>query len=294
MMVDLAAEPITLSEPDSGDEGASPYVTGERISSQLTVVDHIRRGGDLDVYEAYDERRFCPVLVKVPRPERAKEEKVLSRLAREWEILSRLSHPHVVRAYELLSESGRAPVLVLELANGPTLKEILEDRGRLRPASLSALGTHLTSALRYVHSQGFLHLDLKPSNIISDCGIAKLLDFSIARPPGSYSKGIGTDTYRSPEQVLGAPLTEAADVWGLGVVLYEAATDTNPFDTASVDERTRLPLRAPAIRTVRRLPTAVGTMIDACLEPDPRDRPSLEQVSAVLAPLPRMTTETPP
>ena len=77
-------------------------------------------------------------------------------------------------------------------------------------------------------------------------------------------------------------------------MLYEAATDTNPFDTESGDERAQLSLRAPAIRTVRRLPTAVGTMIDACLEPDPHDRPSLEEISALLAPLPRMTTETPP
>jgi serine/threonine protein kinase len=285
MMVDLAVEPATLSESDGSEDGTPPYESGVRISHRLTVLDHIRRGGDLDVYEAYDEERFCPVLVKTPRPELATVDKVLSRLTKEWEVLSRLSHPHVVRAYELLREPGRPPVLVLELVTGPTLKVVLEDQGRLRLASLAALGTHLASALRYVHAQGFLHLDLKPSNIISECGIAKLLDFSIARPPGSYSKGIGTYMYCAPEQVLGAPLTGAADVWGLGLVLFEAATDVNPFDTETGDERAQLSLRAPAIRTLRRLPTAVGTMVDACLEPAPQDRPSLAEISALLEPL---------
>lgn len=287
-MVDLAIEPETGSESELTDEGTPPpYEPGARISDWLIVVDHVRRGGDLDVYEAYDERRFCPVFVKTPRPELTDQQKVVAHLAREWEILSRLSHPHVVRAYEMIQPAGRAPVLVLELANGPTLKAILEDHGRLRLGSLAALGTHLSSALRYVHAQGFLHLDLKPSNIVAERGIAKLLDFSIARPPGTYSKGIGTATYRAPEQVLGDPLTGAADVWGLGVVLYEAATDTNPFDVENGDEEedAQLSLRAPAIRSLRRLPPAVGRMIDACLDPLPQHRPSLEDVSALLVPL---------
>ncbi len=285
-MVDLAVELPTLSDSDgSEDNRTPPYQAGARISACLTVVDHIRRGGDLDVYEAYDERRFCPVYVKTPRPELARNTKVLSRLAREWEIVSLMSHPHVVRAYDLVREPGRAPVLVLELVNGPTLKEVLEDHGRLRLGSLAALGTHLASALRYVHAQGFLHLDLKPSNIISERGVAKLLDFSIARPPGRYSEGIGTATYRSPEQVLGTPLTGAADVWGLGVVLYEAATDTNPFEDETEEDHTQVSRCAPAVRSVRRLPAAVGAMIDACLETDPLARPSLHEISALLEPL---------
>ncbi len=285
-MVDLAVELTTPSESDrSEDDRTPPCQAGARLSAFLTVVDHVRRGGDLDVYEAYDERRFCPVYVKTPRPELAGNTKVLSRLSREWEVVSSLSHPHVVRAYDLVREPGRAPVLVLELVNGPTLKEVLDDHGRLRLGSLAALGTHLASALRYVHSQGFLHLDLKPSNIISERGVAKLLDFSIARSPGRYSEGIGTATYRSPEQVLGAPLTEAADVWGLGVVLYEAATDTNPFDDETEEDHPQVSRRAPAMRSVRRLPAAVGAMIDTCLDPDPTTRPPLHEISALLEPL---------
>ena len=85
--------------------------------------------------------------------------------------------------------------------------------------------------MRYVHAAGWLHLDLKPSNVIIDAGFAKLIDFSLARAPGNHRAGIGTRPYLAPEQAAGGELGAAADVWGLGSLLFETATGATPFES---------------------------------------------------------------
>ncbi|MEV0304874.1 ABC transporter transmembrane domain-containing protein [Streptomyces prasinus] len=95
--------------------------------------------------------------------------------------------------------------------------------------TLALLGVQLCSALHYLHGQGLLRLDLKPSNVVVDRGHAKVLDLSIARPPGPAPAGVGTFRYLAPEQARGGPLSAAADVWGIGITLYEAAVGDVPF-----------------------------------------------------------------
>ena len=133
------------------------------------------------------------------------------------------------------------------------------------------LGLHLSSALRYLHGRDLLHLDVKSANVIADGGRAKLIDPSLARPPGRYEPGVGTWCYLSPEQEAGRELGPAADVWGVGMVLYEAAT-------GDVVEG-----RPPAVGV--RAPEALAKAIDACLAPDPADRPDLADVMRRLGPI---------
>ncbi|MFD5794949.1 protein kinase, partial [Streptomyces diastatochromogenes] len=166
--------------------------------------------------------------------------------------------------------------------------------GPRRPpaADVALLGVQLCSAVHYLHGQGLLHLDLKPSNVVVDCGHAKVLDLSVARPPGDAPAGLGTFCYLAPEQARGGPLTAAADVWGIGITLYEVACGDVPFDDGrAVDESCegqradrcpQLQRSAPPIASRRRLPAAVAAAVDGCLRADPASRPTVGELAAAL------------
>jgi eukaryotic-like serine/threonine-protein kinase len=156
--------------------------------------------------------------------------------------------------------------VIMETLDGETLAHLVDRHEHGLPADdVAWLGIHLASALRYVHRHGLLHLDVKPANVVADGGRAKLIDLSLARAPGRYRPGLGTSGYLSPEQARGEELGAAADVWGLGAVLREAATGEEVLDA-----------RAPSLRG--RVPDALADAIDACLAPEPADRPELDDL----------------
>lgn len=246
--------------------------------------EHLSRGRALDVYEVWSEERGCLCVVKTLRPDRSADRSARRRLATEGDLLLNLTHPHIVRAYELVRRPS--PALVLETLSGATLAYMVKSRTRRLPVrELAVLGVQLSSAVAYVHRHGYLHLDLKPSNVVCEDGLAKLIDLSIARTPGRARKPVGTRPYMAPEQARGGQLTEATDVWGLGGVLYESATGRRPFKGADEDGCPQLQRRAAGLRTWRRLPPEFGALVDACLEPDPAGRPTIAELMAVLEPL---------
>lgn len=203
-----------------GDEldGPPPLETGVDGLPGYRVVRHMRRGHDLDVYDASSEARYCRVIAKTVRPDRTEKPGVASRLLHEGRLLRRLSHPHIVRGYEVHT---RPPVVVImETLHGETLAALSERVDRLPARDLAYLGLQLASALAYLHTQATLHLDLKPGNVIAASGIAKLLDLSVAHPPGRTQPGRGTRGYMAPEQVRGEILTAATDAWAPGAVLF--------------------------------------------------------------------------
>jgi serine/threonine protein kinase len=259
----------------------------------------LRRGNDLDVYDVWSEERACRCVIKAVRPDRLERDSPRERLLAEGRLLQRLTHPHIVRAYEVIEEP--LPMVVMETLAGETLGHMIEVRGvELSPAELAQLGLHLCSAIRYLHRHGVLHLDLKPSNVIAECGRAKLIDLSVARPPGPAHAGIGTHYYMAPEQARGGELGPAADVWGVGVVLFEAATGEPAFDdpegesggwdesvSESVEEGDypQLAARARRIDELRPLPGELADLVAACLEPEPARRPAVDEVMRALEPL---------
>jgi eukaryotic-like serine/threonine-protein kinase len=242
---------------------------GAQLAPGYQVIAHLKRTRVLDTYDVWSEERRARCVAKTIRPEHASDTRSRRALAREGRTLMAFTHPHIVRAYEYLARPQ--PTLILETLQGATLARLLEDspRGRLPPSDLGWLGLHLCSALSYVHAQGLVHLDLKPSNVISDRGQAKLIDFSIARAPGTLKPGIGTPNYMAPEQRRGGRVDAATDVWGLGMVLFEAATGARGGEGARIDPR-------------RRLPKALTTCIESALSVERRGRPSLAELDAAL------------
>jgi serine/threonine protein kinase len=258
-----------------------PLEAGAPLSPAYRVIGHVHRSNVLDVYDVWSEERACRCVAKLLRPDRAGRHADRERLLREGELLQRLAHPHVVRAYELLREP--APILILETLPGATLARAILDQGRLRVPDVVLLGLQLASAMHYLHRHAILHLDLKPSNVVVAGGLAKVIDLSIARPPGPGRAGQGTRHYLAPEQARGDDLGPAADIWGIGAVLSEALLGAPPFPALRGKGcYAQLERRADPVRRRRRVPSTLGAMVDACLDPDPAGRPtSLELMHAL-------------
>ncbi len=213
----------TVVYEDVGESTVAPT----RIAPGYRLLGLLQRGEDFDTYDAWSERHFSRCVVKTMRADQPARRSAAARLVLEGEILTSLAHPHLVRAFEV--RRGRRPIVVLETLTGGTLRYVLRQPGRLGAADLAGLGMQLCSALRYLHAYGYLHLDVKPGNVMVAAGRVTLIDLSLALPPGPCSRGRGTAAYLSPEQARGDDVSEASDVWGLGITLYRAATGTSPF-----------------------------------------------------------------
>lgn len=276
--------PFASGSSSDNPPAGSVVEPGAEVLPGYRVVGLLTHGRRMDTYDAYDVDRDCRVVVKVLRPDRRHEERVRRAVLTEGEIVTTLSHPHLVRGYAAFDEP---PAVVLETLSGATLAALIDDDD-LAPADAAQLGLHLVSALGYLHRHGWLHLDVKPSNVVVRHGLAILIDLSLASRFGRGRPGAGTRGYLSPEQARGIGLTPAADVWGLGITLIEALTGELPYGeeaTWDAEDRGRLlPRRMPR---ARKMPTGLSEEFDrllrACIAFDPADRPTLAEVRAVLA-----------
>jgi eukaryotic-like serine/threonine-protein kinase len=251
---------------------------GSEIVPGYTVLQLAHRSRLFDVYEVWSVDRHCRCAAKVVRPDRMHERKGQRRLLREGRLLLSLSHPNILRGYELYQRPR--PVLIAEALPGMTIGYWIEERGPLKQEDIVHLGIHVSSALSYLHGKGVLHLDLKPGNLLASYGIVRVIDFSLSRKPGRASRGAGTHIYLAPEQARGRSISAATDVWGLGTVLWEAAAGRPPFSRPEdEDAYDQLERRAEPIRKQRRLPADFANAIDTCLDPTPTERPSLRELS---------------
>jgi serine/threonine protein kinase len=270
---------------------------GELLAPGYLVIEHLSRTRRLDTYEVWSDERACSCVAKTLRPDRRTDDAARRALEAEGRLLTELAHPHIVRGYELLTEPEL--VAVMETLDGETLAHLVDRHPRGLPAQEVAwLGIHLASALHYLHGHGLLHLDVKASNVVADGGRAKLIDLSLARPPGRYRPGVGTWCNLSPEQARGDELGPPADVWGLGTVLYEAATGEPAFDddeswtpdsgTWDTDDQRAAgypQLERPAPSAAGRVPAELAEAIDACLAHAPAARLAPDELMERLRPL---------
>ena len=205
-------------------------LSGRTLSGQYRVLSRIGEGGMAVVYRAEDTRRGIPVAIKVLKPDLAEEPDALKRFQREAVVLERLAHPNIVRYYGLEINQDAA-YIVLEFVDGKTLRRLIADAGGPLPNStiLNVLGA-VGAVLDYAHSEGIVHRDVKPANImvdatgkvlLSDFGIARLAEAATLTGPAAV---VGSLPYMSPEQCLGQEPGPASDVYAVGVTLYEMLT----------------------------------------------------------------------
>lgn len=243
-------------------------------------------GRRLETWDAYDEVRGTRCVVKLLRAERRDDPRVRQAVLLEGHLATTLAHPHLVRGYDVLDDP---PAVVLETLRGATLSALVDEEP-LGLADVAELGCQLASVLGYLHRHDWLHLDLKPDNVVVDHGKAVLIDLSLAGRPGAGRPGAGTRGYLAPEQATGRGLSAATDVWGLGMTLIEALSRTAPYgDEATWESRRRWPLvhrRMPRTpQGLDALPEEVRDLLAACVSLDPEGRPLLAQVRSALEPL---------
>ena len=252
------------------------------------------KGGYGTVHRAWDERLCRHVAVKAVEGEAA------GRVMREAHAAARLNHPGIVTLYELGAENG-VTYLVSELVQGPNLREHAA-AGRLSDRDVAELGVEVCSALAHAHSQGVVHRDLKPDNVLIRArrgrsirpgdGRAVLADFGIATvadEPTLTATGqvIGTLAYMSPEQAAGEETGPPSDVYSLALSLYELWAGHNPVagPTPAATAR-RIGTDLPSLGESRpELPTGLHATLAAALDPDPELRPELPELAASLADL---------
>ena len=168
------------------------------------LLELLSSGHACDTYDAWSEERKCRVIVRT------------GDVRDEGRLLRSLTHPNIVRVYEVHRDW-----IVLETLSGSTLAALPP----LSHEDAVEMARQLCSAMAYLHRKGWLHLDLKPDNLIADGGRLKLIDFSIAQRPGPVEAGTGTRRWMAPEQEHGGVATTKTDVWGIAAVLRSVGLD---------------------------------------------------------------------
>jgi eukaryotic-like serine/threonine-protein kinase len=252
----------------------------ETIAGRYALLTNIGAGGSADVWQARDTVLQRDVAIKRFAPGHSMDEA----MTRELGALSSLDHPGIVRLYDAGVEDER-PYLVVELVDGPTLRERL-GYGPLTLEQARILGRDVAEALAHAHEHNLVHQDVTPTNILLDLddGRARLTDFGICTPPRQDAERNGclvtTSGYTAVEQLLGGPICPAADVHALGLVLLEALTGHKEFDGSPLAAAVARVRRQPTIP--QDLPSPWPQLLSAMTARDPAKRPSAATVAAYL------------
>jgi serine/threonine protein kinase len=248
-------------------------LVGRRLG-QYQIVQEIGRGGMAVVYRAYQPALERYVAIKVLPRELTFDPEFVARFLREAKAAARLNHPNIVTIHDVGQVDGTY-FIVMEYVEGPSLTQLLEQRGTLSPEQATRIIAQVASALHYAHRQGFAHRDVKPGNILlAPDGTVKLTDFGIVKAAEGTrltqtGKLLGTPAYMSPEQARGSGIGYGTDIYSLGVVAYEMLSGQVPFsgDTMAV---LHAHIYEPPNLSV--LPRGVRGVVGKALAKDPRQR----------------------
>lgn len=243
---------------------------------------HRRLGaGGMGVVYLGSDKKGQRVALKVIRPDLAEDQEFRSRFAREVSAARRIRGGCTARLVAADLEAER-PWFATQYVPGPSLHDKVADEGPLHAAEAAAVGAALSEGLVAVHEAGVVHRDLKPSNILLSPKGPRIIDFGIAWATGASTlthvgTAVGSPGFLAPEQVRGAAVTPATDVFSLGATLAYASTGDSPFGHGSSEVMLyRVVHEEPALHGV---PDALAPLVRACLAKDPEERPSTLQLS---------------
>ncbi|WP_367325013.1 protein kinase [Streptomyces sp. HUAS ZL42] len=277
----------------SGERGQSDGA-GRLLAGRYRVVAQLGRGGMGVVWRAVDEVLGREVAVKELRTYTDADAPELAglrlRMQREARAAARVRHPAVVAVHDITEVDGR-PLIVMELVDGPSLDDVVRERGTLDPREAAGIGARVMDALAAAHHVGVLHRDVKPGNILLDrSGRVVLTDFGIAamEDPGDGSAThltrsgelVGSLDYLAPERAQGADPGPASDVWALGATLYAAVEGSSPFRRTSTYSTLTAIVAEPLPEP--RLAGPLGPVLRRLMDKRPESRPEAEEARDLL------------
>jgi serine/threonine-protein kinase len=199
------------------------------------IVEELGRGGMGAVYKGYDPLLERTVAIKLLAPHLVWEKDFVERFLREARAAARLDHPNIIHIYDV-GQADSHYYFVMAYLPGPSLKQLISQKGRLTLAEAVPILRQLAEALDYAHSKGLIHRDIKPANVMfNERGLAVLTDFGIVKAAQeskltTTGATMGTPQYMAPEQILGKKIDARADQYMLGIVAFEMLTGNVPFD----------------------------------------------------------------
>jgi serine/threonine-protein kinase len=209
---------------------------------KFEVIEELGHGGMATVFRARDRRLHREVALKVMHPHLRDSTEVARRFAVEAQVVAKLRHPNIVEVYDVSGDEEGERYLVVELVKGRNLRSLFREHGALPPEVAAAIGLEVLHALAHAHALGVVHRDVKPENVLIDCigvekkrAVIKLTDFGIAKVldlHGATATGqvLGSPSHMAPEQIEGSDVGPRADIFALGVLLYEAMVGHLPFE----------------------------------------------------------------
>ena len=290
------ADSLDAASVPGEDARSRPWPDRTHLAERYALLEPIASGGAAIVWRAFDENLSRTVAIKLLHPHHANDATVVERFEREARAAAQLNHPNAVRIYDTGREADLV-YLVMELVDGPSLREVVRTQGQLDPIVVAAIGEQVAAALGEAHGHGLVHRDIKPANIlIAADGTVKVTDFGIAKAlsstdatlttPGTV---VGTAAYVAPEQLEDAEVDARADIYALGIVLHECLTGRPAFsgDTATATAALRLTHEPLPPRQLRAdVPRALDDVLVRATRRDRADRYSDgDAMAAALTPL---------
>jgi eukaryotic-like serine/threonine-protein kinase len=262
-----------------------------RVLGNYRLIGLLGEGGMGNIYVGAHTRLDRQVAIKLLRPELARRHENIARFFAEARTINGLQHPNIVESLDMVDDPVDGAYCVLELLRGPSLRTRLE-RGPLAPEVAIHIGVQIADALSAVHAQGIVHRDLKPDNLIlidrdGDPHTVKLIDFGVAQMADESAGGApyGTAAYMAPEQAAGERVDGRADLYALGVLLFEMVTGIHPYPSATDHEFTIRHAHDDVPRASRHAPrgVTVSPLLDRIIETCLAKPPELRFASAIEA-----------